>query len=122
MESDILQGSILGVFLYIIYVNDIFNVESNVKCVLYADDKVLILRDEDVNNLFKRFSQSGLFAQYSVRLTDNKPALNAKKTNYVIFSIGLKFDVYDKLHVDIHDVKKVDFAKHLDISIDCHLN
>lgn len=121
MESGIPQGSILGPLLYIIYVNDIFNVHSNVKCVLYADDTVLIVRDKDVNNLFKRCSQ--LFALYSVWFTDNKLALNAKKTNYVIFSIGLKFGgVYDNLHFDIHDVKKVDFVKYVGIIIDCHLS
>ena len=46
MESGIPQSSILGPLLFRIYVNDIFNFESNVKCVLYADDTVLILRDK----------------------------------------------------------------------------
>ena len=64
MESGIPQGSILGPLLYIIYMNDIFNVEPNVKCILYADDTVLILHDKDINNLFKRCLQ--ILTQYSV--------------------------------------------------------
>ena len=89
MEQSIPQGRIFEFLLYIIYINDIFIVEFNVKRVVYADDTVLMLCDKNVNNLFKRCSQ--LFALYSVWLTDNKLALKAKKTNYVIFSIGLKF-------------------------------
>ena len=77
MESSTSQGSILGPLLYIIYVNDVFNVESNVKCVLHADDTVLILRDKDINNLFKRCSQ--FFALYSVWFTDNKLAVMLRK-------------------------------------------
>ena len=64
-----------------------------------------------------------LYSHYSVWFTDNKLALNAKITNYVIFSIGLKFDdIYDKLYFDIHDVKKADFVKYLGTLIDCHLS
>ncbi len=33
-------GSVLGPYLYLIYVNDIFNVCDTVKCVLYADNTV----------------------------------------------------------------------------------
>ena len=111
----------MGPLLYIIYVNDIFNVESNVNCVLYADDTILILRDNDINNLFKRCSL--LFALHSVWFTNNQLALSAKKTNYVIFPIWLKFDgIYDKLHFGIYDVKTVDFIECLGVLIDCHLS
>ena len=62
---------------------------------------------------------------YSVWFTDNRPklALNAKKINYAIFYIGLKFDgIYDNLYFNIHDVKQVDFVKFLGILIDYHFN
>ena len=50
-KPGILQGNILGPFLHIIYINDIFNVKLNVRCVFYPDDEVLILCDRYVNNL-----------------------------------------------------------------------
>ena len=37
------QGSIIGPLMYAIYVNDIFNVTDFIKCVLYADDTVIII-------------------------------------------------------------------------------
>ena len=58
--------------------------------ISYFDISIQSLQQKDINTLFKRNSQ--LIALYSVWFTDNKLALNVKKTNYAIFSIGLKFD------------------------------
>lgn len=43
ISSGVPQGSVLGPLLYLLYVNDIFNVTSRAKCVLYADDTALLL-------------------------------------------------------------------------------
>ena len=37
------QGSIIGPLMYVIYGNDVFNVTDFMKCVLYADDTVIII-------------------------------------------------------------------------------
>ena len=52
--SGVPQGSILGSNLYLIYVNDIFNVCSEVKCVLYADNTTLILIGPNIKSVFDR--------------------------------------------------------------------
>ena len=50
--SGVPQGSILGSYLYLIYVNDIFNVCNEVKCVLYVDDTTLILIGPNIKSAF----------------------------------------------------------------------
>ena len=40
--SGVPQWSNRGPYLYMVYVNDIFNVVLNVKCILYADDTTLL--------------------------------------------------------------------------------
>ena len=79
------QGSILGPYLYLVYVNDIFNVCDEVKCVLYSDDTSIIVTDRDVNSVFNHASV--LFSLFSTWFTNNRLALNSKKTNFVLFSL-----------------------------------
>ena len=73
------QGSILGSYLYLIYVNDIFNVCNEVKCVLYADDTTLILIGPNIKSVFDR--APALLMLFSTWFIDKKLALNSKKTN-----------------------------------------
>ena len=82
--SGVPQGSILGSYLYLIYVNDIFNVCNEVKCVLYADNTTLILIGPNIKSVFDR--APALFMLFSTLFIDNKLALNSKKTNFVLFS------------------------------------
>ena len=46
------QGSILGSFLYILYINDISNVTNKAHCVLHADDTVILVSGPDLNELW----------------------------------------------------------------------
>ena len=40
--SGIPQGSVLGPYLYLLYVNDIFSKCTNAKCALFADDTTIL--------------------------------------------------------------------------------
>ena len=70
------QGSIFGFYLYLIYVNDIFNFYNEVKCVLYADDSSLMLIGSNITSVFRA---PALFMLFLTWLIDNKLALNSKK-------------------------------------------
>ena len=47
------QGSILGPKLFILYVNDICNVSSLLRFVLFADDTNIFLSGDDVKGILQ---------------------------------------------------------------------
>ena len=115
------QGSVLSTVLYNIYVNDIFYVYPNAKCVLYADDTAIILSGKTVHDLSNAANE--LFHTFSVWFCDNLLALTANKTNYIVFGSknSIKnFPTYLKFH--IHAVLKTDIIRFLGIFIDNQLN
>ena len=77
------QGSILGPKLFILYVNDICNVSSLLRLVLFADDTNIFLSGDDVKEISKTLSKQldKLNSWFAV----NKLSLNVSKTNYIIF-------------------------------------
>ena len=72
IKCGVSQGSIIGSLLFLIYVNDIFNVCNLSKCVLYADDTVLIISYDNVATLFSNASK--YFAMLSIWFSGNKLA------------------------------------------------
>ena len=117
--SGVPHGSILGFYLYLIYVNDIFNVCNKVKRVLYADDTALILIEPNIKSVFDR--APALFMLFSTWFIDNKLALNSKKTDFVLFS-SCNEAVLNKLSFDLNTVCKVDSVKYLGFFLDSRLS
>ena len=77
------QGSILGPLLFIIYMNDIFNVSNFPFTILYADDTCVTLDGKSLENLITLMNQE-LHLLY-IWLQSNKLTLNVQKTYYIIF-------------------------------------
>ena len=46
------QGSILGPFLFLLYVNTLHKASPSFKPVMFADDTNLFLSNKDINKLF----------------------------------------------------------------------
>ena len=79
----LLQMSILGPLLFIIYTNDLPNCLKFSKAILFADDTTVYLTSKNIPNLFNNInSDLDLLAEW---FRANKLSLNIEKTNYVVF-------------------------------------
>lgn len=97
------QGSILGPSLFLIYINDLCNLNlDHGHIVCYADDTALLFSADSVENVYK-YAQNG-FNVINKWLQNNSLTLNADKTNYVKFSmrkqklIGTNTTLYAHYH------------------------
>lgn len=77
------QGSILGPFLFLVYINDITSITGFTDIVLYADDTNVFFTGPSKASLEKAANEYLL--KLSRWLLNNKLNLNASKTKYIIF-------------------------------------
>ena len=108
INSGISQGFILGPFLYLLYVNDIFNLSSEVKCILYAADTTLLIADSNLHNLIHR--ATNLFSLYSVWL--KIICLHANKSQCMFYFCN-SYDLPNTLSFDYHVAYRVDCVEFL---------
>ena len=84
MKYGVPQGSILGLLLFIIYINDIPQISNIAKFILYTDDANIIISGSNIAETNQRLND--LCNKLVEWLDANGLALNLKKTNYMIFS------------------------------------
>ena len=77
------QGSMLGLFLFLVYINDLTN-SCESKTILYADDSVMLCSDVSTEKLKSKCEKS--FLQLKNWISSNRLTLNYSKTNCVLFS------------------------------------
>ena len=85
ITTGIPQGSIIGPLMYAIYVNDVFNVTDFMKCVLYADDTVIIISARTKDELLALATR--YLTLYSKWFAINKLRLNDSKTHFIVFGL-----------------------------------
>ena len=79
------QGSIIGPILFILYINDICNVSSILKLILFADDTNIFYSGKDVNNICHIMTKE--LRKINVWFMVNKLSLNVSKTNYICYLV-----------------------------------
>ena len=76
------QGSIIGPFLFLVYVNDMCSA-VNCKLLLHADDSALIVPGKHVKEIELKLTKE--LESISNWLTDNKLSLHLGKTESILF-------------------------------------
>ena len=112
------QGSILGPILFIIYINDLPKLSTDMTCLSYADDTALLFKNKDISHL------QTMVDALLVRLLDwfnaNFLSLNVSKTytqHYTTRSSEFK------LAIELNNlpVKESDSVRYLGVIIDKYL-
>ena len=115
----VLQGSILGPKLFILYINDLCNISTLLKCILFADDTNIFCSGKDETQLSKTINTE--LRKLHIWFSVNRLSLNIAKTNYMLFGNYCKIaNIYIKVDNTILD--RVYVTKFLGILIDDKLN
>ena len=77
------QGSILGPWLFNIYINDLHKSLHICKCILYADDTTIFLSGRDYEEI--RLKMNNDLKSVSKWFNCNTLSLNTKKSCFIIF-------------------------------------
>ena len=78
------QGSILGPILFILYTNDLPNINKLAKFIFFADDANIIITGKDPNEIKEQINE--LLKSINFWVTTNGLKLNLSKTKYMIFT------------------------------------
>lgn len=114
------QGSILGPLLFIIYVNDIHNLNLTGDTILYADDTSLFLFGNSIEGIIEQAQQD--LDTLSGWFQDNLLTVNSSKTNYIIFSArNKKIESHSNLYINNEPLTQVSSEKYLGLHLDKHL-
>ena len=114
------QWSILGPSLLIIYTNDLPNVLTLSKCILFADDTTLFYSTKNLHTLYNNISLD--LNDLSEWFKANKLSLNVSKTNYITMQNTNEISINHTLKIGDETIKQVNTAKFLGIIIDDKLS
>ena len=114
------QGSILGLLLFLIYINDLPNVSKKLFSICFADDTSVFMEHTNLDHLSDMLNIE--LNKLSIWLASNKLTLNIDKSHFVIFHRArLK---QNNVNISLCDISlnRVTFTKFLGVIIDDKLS
>ena len=79
------QGSILGPWLFLLYINDFRLGLKNSKEIMFADDTSLFIKDKNIDKLFNKGNINNKLSRIDQWLIANKLSVNTSKTKCMLF-------------------------------------
>ena len=119
------QGSILGPLLFLIYVNDLANVSSDLFSILFADDTNVFCSGKQLDKMILNMNEE--LSKLSNWMDINKLSLNVKKTKWIVFSLRKKCLPSQSVFIKGEVIERVNDIKFLGVFIDskmswsCHI-
>lgn len=108
------QGSILGPFLFNVYVNDILNIDPSIKFVMYADDTTLLYKAKDADELVHKINS--VLGEMFLWTNKNALKININKTKAVMFRPKNKvLESIEPIILDSTEIELVDNFKTLGV-------
>jgi hypothetical protein len=111
VETGVPQGSILGPFFFIIYINDLPK-NINVNSVIYADDTTLLAMHQNLNYLTE-ITQQAEKSAYEW-FSSNKLSCNTEKTQYLTLSLKQEIDFKSVKLLGINIDSKLNWSIHVE--------
>ena len=109
------QGSILGPLLFLLYINDLYNICSTSIPISYADDTNLFYKGKDIDTqVLYQHGSLNIFTWLKV----NRLSLNIKKTHFMFFRKQRNKKCDLKIQIDGSEIDQVDRTKFLGVVID----
>lgn len=112
------QGSVLGPFLFLLYINDINFILTDSLKILFADDTVVCRTGSNIQNVVANINED--LAILQDWLNANLLILNKTKTNALIFTYQ-KHIASPPIHIDDDAIQVVDSFNYLGLIIDSKL-
>ena len=114
------QGSILGPLLFLIYINDLFQVCKSTSPFLFSDDSNLFLSGNDPQVIQDTMNVE--LKNISEWLKANKLSINIKKTHYMLFPNINRSQPSIQIEIDNQKIMYTTKTKLLGVVIDHKLN
>ena len=122
IDTGVPQGSVLGPFLFLVYINDFIKCSDLFKMVNYADDTTLLTTLNASVNTNEGLSINRELSNIHRWLTANKLCLNASKTKFMVFHTPQRRITLPNLTINGSSIECVDNFNYLGIFIDTTLS
>lgn len=105
-SQGVVQGSVLGIWLFLLFYNSIADLELNGKLFLFADDSVLLNIHKNNDNIEEVICND--MKSIINYLNGKKLILNTEKTNFMIIQQpGTKLDDTETIEIEANDTDRI---------------